>query len=723
MSSLPTILIVHSDIYFVQVLSKYLEKKNFNIQSSYDSNEAVQVAEDLKPELMIVDYDMPLLDGLSTAKIIKSRKQTQSTHVILLISNLDKTRLEKNIAEHKIDCIIKPFDPQVFLSRISAFFQKDGATGDGHGSGDGDGYFREIKPRKARILIIENHLNPPSGLQATLQNDLFSIKTTIDLKKGLAYLNQHEVDLLFLDYSINNDMGLEICRAIKKHEKLSHTQIFIMAGRPDLDFEFQAVAAGAGYIVKTPLSSKDKEILLVRIIEAIESNTQQNRETAGKKKPKTEEEKKKPVNADQILSRVRKIRTTPHIIAKVNNLVADPATSVTGLAKLIKSDQAITSKILQVINSPYYGLHRKISAIPTAINYLGFDTVKKLCIGISSYEYLNQKDTPFVFDRKKFWDHSVGVASLARQIAKVSGYESPEDAFVAGLLHDVGKAVLSEYAPDIFVDAFIYAANEKIPFQQAEKITIGLNHAQCGGQVLSKWRLSGLIVESALYHHHSVQQIQSSHHVTEKLIVFAVKLANVMCKAMFFGFSGNSLIESPPDELVKALWLNKPKMEKILKNGYLEIENLKTYVFSSTPSAGDIDEPSQECKGQRERTTISLILSNPDFNLFYHILNNAGYDIATQTIAQHQMVPFTIHPSTSLLLVNFEAFDDEQIWATVDILVDYLKNAQDIPVILVANEKIKNIFQRILPAKITYLDYPIDPEEVIKTVDSLVCDF
>ena len=265
------------------------------------------------------------------------------------------------------------------------------------------------------------------------------------------------------------------------------------------------------------------------------------------------------------------------------------------------------------------------------------------------------------------------MATHAKQIAKATAYENPEDAFIAGLLHDVGKSVLSEHARESFVEAFIHATNEKIPLHEAEKKIIGSSHATLGKEFLIKWRMPETIIESASYHHQSIAKIQSNQNITEKPIIFSVKMANTICKAKLLGFSGNSFIDEPLEKLAQALYISQHKYERILSEGINELENFKSHVFLNSKKIERNKLLSDDLCNARQAENILLISSNPNFNLFSLILDNAGYKVNKYSFESDSEKMSVNNEKISLLLINFDPQKNDQVFSAIEIFNQFYK--------------------------------------------------
>ena len=203
----------------------------------------------------------------------------------------------------------------------------------------------------------------------------------------------------------------------------------------------------------------------------------------------------------QKLDRVLDIPTLPVVAIKVNKLLQDYDISITELTGTIEKDQAIVSRILRLVNSAFYGLQSKVESVHQALVVLGLNTVRNVVISVSVIKAFSGKDSFEGFDIKDFWRHSVGVAVASRYLAVQTRLDNPDDCFIAGLLHDIGKVILSEYFKESFGQVWASVRDDGLSFYEAEKNLLPLNHAQIGGHLAAKWRLPPDLIDTIRYHH------------------------------------------------------------------------------------------------------------------------------------------------------------------------------------------------------------------------------
>ncbi len=208
-----------------------------------------------------------------------------------------------------------------------------------------------------------------------------------------------------------------------------------------------------------------------------------------------------PQDIDQILDEIVTLPSMPGTLIHVTELLEEPDYSVEDVAKVISADPAITLKTLRLVNSAYYGIRQQVTSVEHAIVLLGAKVIRNLVLTATALDSVQQGAEPF-------FRHSVATAVCLRAMANVHSLPAdtaPEQAFIYGLLHDVGKIVLEEYMPEEWQTAQELARSEGMPLFAAEQQRLGIDHAMVGARLAARWRLSDELV-SAIAGHHELSQ-------------------------------------------------------------------------------------------------------------------------------------------------------------------------------------------------------------------------
>ena len=277
-----------------------------------------------------------------------------------------------------------------------------------------------------------------------------------------------------------------------------------------------------------------------------------------------------------ILDKLHDIPTLPIVATRVTELINDPNSSSAQIADVLKKDQVLTAKVLKLINSPYYGIPGEVTDIKRALAYLGFNTLAQLVLSVSVISlFASKKDSKFSL--QSFWKHALGTAVAAELIAKKTGYPKPEECFTCGLLHDVGKIVLYQIAPDEFFRVINLAEKEKISFHEAERRLEVPAHGYLGEYIANAWRLPLVIRTTIRYHHSDVRQMDTILS-SIKPAVQIVSLANQIAVKENIGFSGNASGGLITDDLLAPLGLFERDVDPIVVALKKDFDNASAFL-------------------------------------------------------------------------------------------------------------------------------------------------
>jgi len=197
--------------------------------------------------------------------------------------------------------------------------------------------------------------------------------------------------------------------------------------------------------------------------------------------------------------------TMPQVLLKLNEVMANAEASVADVAKVVATDPAVSTNILRIVNSAYYGLQVRVSSVSLAISVMGFNMTKKVALKAAVFSSFGGRRAKIQhFDPEAFWKHAVFAGVAARILAGASPVFAdmhPEDAYVAGLLHDIGKIILMEKTAPRYLAMLRRAVQEKRPEVDAEVEDFGFTHADVGSVLAIKWSLPEDLAIAIRYHH------------------------------------------------------------------------------------------------------------------------------------------------------------------------------------------------------------------------------
>lgn len=242
------------------------------------------------------------------------------------------------------------------------------------------------------------------------------------------------------------------------------------------------------------------------------------------------------------------------VVTDVIRALRNPDCTVAELADVLGRDQALTARVLRLANSALFGLPRRIGALTDAIVLLGFNTVRSLSVAGSAFTVMDRSVVGYGLQRGLLWRHGVAAAAAARLLASRVAPQQVEEAFVAGLLHDIGKIVLDSYVGQAFDEIARIVAEHGAAFADAEREVLGFDHAQVGGLVAEKWALPQDLVAAIRYHHEPLTR--TVHWVLPSL----VHVANAAVLSARIGVGADVTACEAHEEVISRLGLSQEDM-------------------------------------------------------------------------------------------------------------------------------------------------------------------
>lgn len=217
-----------------------------------------------------------------------------------------------------------------------------------------------------------------------------------------------------------------------------------------------------------------------------------------------------------IVGRIRKLPSLPSIYVALHSIVRDESVTLSDVAKLVSADSALAARVLQIVNSAFFRLSRKISNIEQAVSYLGFQAIRNLALSVEIFSRW-PGGACAALDLDKLQLHAQSVAAAAS--AFTSKTPMADDAMLAGLLHDIGYWILAQECPEDLSKAVELAASSDIPLHAAETRIIGASHAEIGAYLLGIWGLPYSVVEAVAHHHQPERVAHSSFDVLAAVVI------------------------------------------------------------------------------------------------------------------------------------------------------------------------------------------------------------
>ncbi len=229
------------------------------------------------------------------------------------------------------------------------------------------------------------------------------------------------------------------------------------------------------------------------------------------------------ITADDIALAVKDLAPMPEICTRLLEKVNDEASSLEDIADLIASDPALTAQVLRLANSPFYGQTRQVDSLPKAMMVTGMQAVVALVLASCSVQTLSRLKGEGM-DMYRFWEHSVYVSAVARELAQQHHRCIPDQAFLAGLLHDVGLLALAAAYPEVARILEVKRRSWHGPTYQVEEAWMGFHHGHVAAALLRQWNFPEALVV-AIEHHHCFQPEQG-HGALQATLIVADTLAH-----------------------------------------------------------------------------------------------------------------------------------------------------------------------------------------------------
>jgi putative nucleotidyltransferase with HDIG domain len=240
------------------------------------------------------------------------------------------------------------------------------------------------------------------------------------------------------------------------------------------------------------------------------------------------------------------------------SITEDPESSMHDLSDVIIYDTAVTSNLLKVANSAYFGLLEKVDSVHQAIVLIGMEQVANLVLLSAGSENLKGSQEGYDLEAGDLWKYSVSSALIARELAEKKGVKETHLIFTAALIKDIGKVILNQYVKNSFDKINVLVTEQYYTFREAEKEVIGIDHAELGGMVAENWKFSPKMIE-IIRNHHRPQE--SSISEFESSIVY---MADTICMMMGIGVGSDGLAYRFHQKVVERLGLTERDFQKII---------------------------------------------------------------------------------------------------------------------------------------------------------------
>ena len=284
----------------------------------------------------------------------------------------------------------------------------------------------------------------------------------------------------------------------------------------------------------------------------------------------------------RILAAVKSVPSLPSVVIKLRKYLNDPDVDFGELAQVIQYDPGLTANILQLANSAYFGWSHTIKTVREAIARLGTNRIFQMVLCMSVAPLVRKPIKGYDTDANGLWEHSIATAICAEQLAKALGHPQAEEAFTAGLLHDMGKVVLGTFVDVDDEPIKEIMVSDGLSFNEAEFMVLGIDHAEVAGELLKSWSLPDDVVSAARWHHNP-RNADPEH----QTLVDLIHVADVLCINVGWGMGEDGLHYKLDDKANDRLGVKIGMAEDVILKVMLGMDDLKSMFQPSTEGEPD----------------------------------------------------------------------------------------------------------------------------------------
>jgi putative nucleotidyltransferase with HDIG domain len=211
--------------------------------------------------------------------------------------------------------------------------------------------------------------------------------------------------------------------------------------------------------------------------------------------------------AETLLNKFNDIKTLPHVAIRLSKLISDEKSAIKEFEEVIKLDPTLVLRLLNLVNSPYYGLQQKVDVISRAVIFIGMKNLRNMVVVEALKDIFKNVPDEDVFSRTQLWLHCAATSIFARMISERIFEQKGEDAFLCGILHDIGMIVEDQVANDLFIKSCkAYRPGSKV-ITEYEREIIGTDHSSIGFTLAREWNFPLDVQEGIESHHKFLQEV------------------------------------------------------------------------------------------------------------------------------------------------------------------------------------------------------------------------
>jgi putative nucleotidyltransferase with HDIG domain len=272
---------------------------------------------------------------------------------------------------------------------------------------------------------------------------------------------------------------------------------------------------------------------------------------------------------ERILSKLSSVAAIPTASVELVRLVQEPDAPNAKLAQAIEYDPSLTSNLLRLSNSAYFGFSRAVSTVRDAIFLLGRNEIFQLVVASVVGKMTQKSVRGYGLSPSELWDHLMGVAVVTRRLGEALHPKIPSYTFTAGLLHDIGKIVLGTFGEVDPEPIMELAEQEQIDLVSAEQRILGIDHAEVGARLLESWNVPAYLAEVVRWHHEPEKD------PGQAIVSGLVHVADALCIEAGIGTNANGHIRWLAGEVLQKACLETHISDEVIEQALEELEGLR----------------------------------------------------------------------------------------------------------------------------------------------------
>ena len=262
----------------------------------------------------------------------------------------------------------------------------------------------------------------------------------------------------------------------------------------------------------------------------------------------------------------------PSSIMQINTVLDDPESTVADLTDALGQDQSIALRLLRIVNSAFFGFPRQIETLEHAVTILGYRAVREIVLATSLMAETAGNPNSDLIDRKQFWLHAVGCGAASKIMARRTGAAPEDQAFLGGLLHDIGKVFLDAFLHEEYLRAVSVARKDNQALLFMEDRVLGVNHTDFGYWLAESWNLPPSLASAIIYHHNPAEADDYYY------LACLVHLGDILVRALDVGDGGDDIIPVIDKQAWSSLGLGIKALEEVLPEFDLEMEKSRVWL-------------------------------------------------------------------------------------------------------------------------------------------------